>query len=284
MMMQKFAAAYDAQGDARAARDRLLELGLPEENTEILDQDMPGYSRAAKSSDEGWWDSIKEMPDEDRRIFEESIRRGGSLLVASVEAERADETLEVLESSNAVDLARRREQWSAEGWTGQDTGVSPRPAEVSGHADATKQSVPIVEERMRVGKRKVDQGHVRVRSFIVEEPVHEEVRLQEEHVDVERCPVNRPAAAGDPADLLHERTVEIQETAEEAVVAKEAVVTEEVRIRKRADERVEKIDDTVRRTEVEIDDSRPGIPRAGTDASRKSNPAEGTRRRPDRQR
>jgi uncharacterized protein (TIGR02271 family) len=222
------------------------------------------------------------MSEEDRWTFEESIRRGGYLLVAAVESARADEALEVLNDSNAVDLSRRRQQWKAEGRMERDRGVAPSLTGAPGQADATKQTIPIVEEKMRIGKREVDQGQVRVRSVIVEEPVHEAVRLREEHVDIERRPVNQPAA-GDPA-AMQERTVELQETAEEAVVAKEPVVTEEVRIGKRADERVERIDDTVRRTEVEVDDLRRGSPRVGADVSRKSRPEEGTRRTPDSRR
>jgi uncharacterized protein (TIGR02271 family) len=283
MMMRKITAVYDSKTDAQAARDRLLELGLPQEHMEILDQDAPGYS-SASAEHKGLWASIKEMfiPDDDRRAFEESIRRGGYLLVASVEAEHAEEALEALEGSNAVDLERRQEQWRAEGWTGQDTSVASPTA---GATDPSKsnpgeQTIPIVEERLRVGKREVDQGRVRVRSFVVEEPVHEEVRLRGERVDIERRPVNQPTGAtGDAAGLLRERTVELQETAEEAVVAKEAIVTEELHIRKRGEERVEQIDDTVRRTEVEVDDSRSGN-QTGADATRKKSPADVTRRTP----
>ena len=283
-MMRKITAVYDSKTDAEAARGRLLELGLLQENIEILDQDAPGYSSAsATAENKGLWASLKEMflPDDDRRAFEESIRRGGYLLVASVEAERAEEALEALEGSNAVDLRRRQEQWRAEGWTAQDTAVTSRTAGAPDLGNPGEQTtIPIVKERLRVGKREVDQGRVRVRSFVVEEPVHEEVRLRKEHVDIERRPVNQRAAAdatGDAAELLRERTVELQETAEEAVVAKEAIVTEELHIRKRAEERVEQIDDTVRRTEVEVDDSRSSN-QAGADASRKSRPAEVTRR------
>jgi stress response protein YsnF len=57
-------------------------------------------------------------------------------------------------------------------------------------------------------------------------------------------------------DAFRERTVEVTETAEEAVVDKRARVVEEVVVRKGVDERVEQIDDTVRRTEVDIDDQR----------------------------
>jgi len=73
-------------------------------------------------------------------------------------------------------------------------------------------------------------------------------------VDIERRPVDRPVAAGD--DAFRERTVEAAARREEAVVSKEARVTEEVVVRKTADERTETVRDTVRRTEVEVEDER----------------------------
>jgi uncharacterized protein (TIGR02271 family) len=84
--------------------------------------------------------------------------------------------------------------------------------------------------------------------------VQEQVTLHEERVQVERRPVDRPVAAGD--DAFRERTVEATESAEEAVVSKEARVTEEVVVRKQAEERTETVSDTVRRTEVEVEDER----------------------------
>jgi uncharacterized protein (TIGR02271 family) len=121
-------------------------------------------------------------------------------------------------------------------------------------ASADEQAIPIVEERLRVGKREVERGGVRVRSYIVEEPVREDVSLREEHVEVERRSVSDATRTGE--GLLQERTIEISERGEEAVVAKDAVVTEEVVVRKTADERVESIDETLRHTEVDIDDTR----------------------------
>ncbi|MDB6045472.1 MAG: hypothetical protein JWM63_4023 [Gammaproteobacteria bacterium] len=282
MMMRKITAVYDTETDAQAARDRLLALGLRQEHIEILDQGAPEYSGAGTTAEhKGLWASLKEMfiPDEDRRAFEESIRRGGYLLVASVAAEQADAALEALEGTNAVDLERRQEQWRTEGWTGQDTAAASRTATAPGSKDPDEQTIPIVKERLRIGKREVAQGRVRVRSFVIEEPVHEEVRLREEHVDIERRPVDQPAATGGTGDLLREHTVELQETAEEAVVAKEAIVTEELHVRKRGEERVQQVDDTVRHTEVEVDDSRSGD-RAGSDPKRKTSPADAPRRMP----
>ena len=207
------------------------------------------------------------MPDEDAVTYEESIRRGGFMVIAAVDDTRSDQAIRILEEAGAVDLERRQEEWRAAGWGGpQLASVESRAAAGAGTKTARaarqatdEEAIPIVEERLRVGKREVNRGSVRVRSFIVEEPVREEVRLREERVDIERRPVNeptRPLAAGEPGDLLQERTVELTETAEEAVVAKDAVVKEEVRVRKRADERVEQIDETVRHTEVEVEDTR----------------------------
>ena len=84
--------------------------------------------------------------------------------------------------------------------------------------------------------------------------------LREEHVSVERRPVNEKLRSGDlsGSDMLQERTIEMTETAEEAVVAKEARVREELVIKKTAEQRTEDIQETVRRTEVEVDEGKSG--------------------------
>jgi uncharacterized protein (TIGR02271 family) len=115
-------------------------------------------------------------------------------------------------------------------------------------------TIPVVEENLRIGKRDVSHGRVRVRSYIVEEPVSEDVNLHSERVDVERRPVDRPATAED--DLFRDRTIEAEEYSEEPVVSKDARVTEEVGLRKEREDHTETVSDTVRHTEVEIDDER----------------------------
>jgi uncharacterized protein (TIGR02271 family) len=131
-----------------------------------------------------------------------------------------------------------------------------------------EERIPIVEEQLRVGKRETERGRVRVRSYIVETPVNETVALREEHVHVERRPVDQPLSAGD--DAFRERTIEAVEHGEEAVVSKEARVREELVIRKDVEQRDEAISDTVRRTEVEVDDGRTDT--AGTTGTRPSSP------------
>lgn len=53
--------------------------------------------------------------------------------------------------------------------------------------------------------------------------------------------------------LLRERVIEIGEMREEAVVSKRAVVREELVVRKDVEERTERISETLRRTEVDIE-------------------------------
>jgi uncharacterized protein (TIGR02271 family) len=120
--------------------------------------------------------------------------------------------------------------------------------------DGEEEVLPITEETLRVGKRDVNHGRIRVRSYVIEEPVSENVTLRQEHVQVERRDADRTVRADDA--LFQDRTIEIEERGEEAVVSKTARVTGEVVIRKDATERTEEVRDTVRRTEVEIEDDR----------------------------
>jgi uncharacterized protein (TIGR02271 family) len=117
--------------------------------------------------------------------------------------------------------------------------------------------IPIAEEELHVGKRQVGHGRVRIQSRVVERPVQEQVTLREERVDVERRPVSSATQAGGlGGDPFQERTIEVEERGEEAVVSKEARVVEEVVVRKDVEQRTETVSDTVRRTEVDVDDER----------------------------
>jgi len=136
--------------------------------------------------------------------------------------------------------------------TGMTGGMGMHGSGTTRTTDMTgEQSIPVVEETLRVGKRDTSTGRVRVRSYVVETPIEEQVTLRQEHVDVERRAVDRPVTDADR--LFEDRTIEATETSEEAVVAKEARVTEEVVIHKDVDQRTETVRDTLRRTEVEVD-------------------------------
>ena len=111
--------------------------------------------------------------------------------------------------------------------------------------------IPLSEETLQVGKREVDRGSTRIRRFVVERPVDEQIRLRNETVSVFRRPVTGAATVG--ADAFRDHEIVVTETAEEAVVGKTAHVVEEVVVQKGVQERVETVHDTVRREEIEIE-------------------------------
>ena len=97
-------------------------------------------------------------------------------------------------------------------------------------------------------------GTVRVRSYVVERPVEEQVRLHEERINVRRTPVDRAVTDADTA-LFEERTIEARAISEEAVINKEVRVVEEIGIERQSSERTETVRDTVRETRVELEDT-----------------------------
>lgn len=126
-----------------------------------------------------------------------------------------------------------------------------------GSADVVEEErVPVVEERVAVGKRVASGGDViTVHTDVRSEQVSEDVHLRDETVEVDRHPVNERISGERAEKLLNqgERTVSVTERDEEAVVAKDAVVTDEVVVRKTADDKVERVTETVRKTDVDVD-------------------------------
>jgi len=136
--------------------------------------------------------------------------------------------------------------------TGSTTGSTYNDTDVNRNNLDTNQAIQVIEENLQVGKREVETGGVRVRSRIVERPVEEHLRLREERINIQRNPVNRPVSDAD-LNNFREGTIEMTEHAEVPVVNKEARVVEEITLGKEVTEREEVISDTVRKTEVDVD-------------------------------
>jgi uncharacterized protein (TIGR02271 family) len=232
-MSRTVTALYDKRAEAEVARARLnSELQL--DTARIIDRTAAGSLRDI------------DLSAEDRHAYEEGLKRGGCLLVAELKSgQDSDRIIRVLEDSASVDLDGRQRDWRGEGW-----------APYSDAQIVEEQRIPVVEEQLRVGKREVARGGAKVRSYVREVPVQEEVRLREEHIEVERRPAEERLSEADVAarGVLKDRVIEISQMREEAVVTKEAVVREELVVNKTIEERTERIEETVRRTEVEVDD------------------------------
>lgn len=175
--------------------------------------------------------------------YAERISHGGALLAVDLPDGIAIEPVrQTMANAGATDLnARRSQEESRE----------------------QNQAIPVIEEEMEVGKREVGKGGVRVTSRIEETPVQEDISLKEEHATISRRPVDRPA---EPEELSaqSEKSVEVEETAERPVISKSARVVEEIEVGKETSEKTETVEDTVRRTEVDIEKTpAKGSPRKG---------------------
>jgi uncharacterized protein (TIGR02271 family) len=287
-------AFFDSRQEANEAVERLGRAGIPRSSITLVEGSGAGTASPSREDEGfGFWEALKDLflPDEDRAAYAEGLRRGGYVVTVQTDSALYDTAIDILDDEGTIDLDQRAQTWRQEGWTGTSgwSGLAPSPrasaADLPGPARATgaaragaavpqsgaprttqaaggrEEVIPVTEESLKVGKREVSHGRVRVRSYVVETPVNERVNLREEHVRVERRPVDRPATAAD--NLFRERTIEAEEKAEEAVVAKEARVKEELVVKKDVGQRTETVSDKVRRTEVEVEDERGKAIRSG---------------------
>lgn len=114
--------------------------------------------------------------------------------------------------------------------------------------DAT---VELHEEELAANKRAVERGEVRIDKDVVAEQETLEVPVTEEEVEITRRPVDRDVNVAD--DAFEEGTIEVPLRGEEVDVDKRARVAEEIDIDKTAQTRTERVSDTVRREEVDLD-------------------------------
>ncbi len=165
--------------------------------------------------------------EDDARGYAKAARGGKTLVATRAPEDKVDA---------AVDIIERYESAEAEG------------------AKEQGETVQEIEEELSVGKRKVATGGVRVATKVSEQPVEETVRLREERVEAERKPASRKLSAEEAEAAFEEKTVEMVGTSEQAAVGKQARVVGEVAVGKQVEEREETVKDTVRRSEVEVEE------------------------------
>lgn len=266
-------AVFDDYAEADRAVGRLVQAGIERDRIDIAHEARAAHGTAASAQPSPGSPARHDDPSIGERIsrffgrlfgredhhdaahYAEAIRRGAS--VVSVEAANpadADRVADILDSCGAVDIDQRASLWREGGWSAPSQGA--HSATPTGHAD--EQVIPVVSEELQVGKRRRERGGVRIYAHLSEKPVAEQVRLREEHASVERRPADRPATESDFA-AFEEKTIEIRESIEEPVVAKRARVVEEVVVGKETTERVETVNDVVRKGQVDVEnvDARP---------------------------
>ena len=112
-------------------------------------------------------------------------------------------------------------------------------------------TIPLHEEELIARRRKVERGEVGINKRVVEHEESIDVPITEERVDITRRAVDRDVAPGE--EVFQEATIEVPVEGEEVVVEKRAQVTEEVEVGKIVEQHTERVTDTVRHEEVDIE-------------------------------
>jgi len=254
--MRNIVAFYQNCDTAQRVKDELISANFDRDNLKI-------YDRTGDRS--GLWESIKEAfgfaDEEDRALYDEASRRGACAIAVSFDEDdenpsaNAQRAMQIMQRFQPIDLEQQAAQWRQQGWTAERpataTTSTAKAATTSAATTGRKDVIPVVQEELQVGKRQIERGGIRIYTRVTQRPVQEQVNLREEHVSVERRPVDRPLTDADRP--FQERTIEAHETSEQAVINKQPRVVEEVTLKKDVNQRTETVRDTVRRTDVQVE-------------------------------
>ncbi len=229
---------------ARAAVEDLYGAGIPRSLVSVIG--------GASSGNSGSGLETLGVPERDLKHLQEGIADGGTIVAVSATPDYLDAVEDVFGRHQATKIDEDTPRNAMEDASlAAAAGRGPTPKEAT--EAVGERTIPVIEEELQVGKRTVDRGGVRIYRRVVEIPAEQSINLREEHVVVERNAVDRAAT---PADLEGQgnRSIELKETAEEAVISKNARVIEEVVIGKEVEEHTQHIQEKVRRTEVEVEE------------------------------
>src|SRR4051812_32598792 len=234
MNEQTIVAVYDKFTDADAAVRDLEAARVPSQAISRHEgRSETTTTTSAPVRKEGFWARLfGSEPDHDTSIYDRSIDDGSSVVVVRVPSEQVDHVSSILETHHPIDLDERSAHYRTSGsapasatspmTTPTTTAPTMATAPTSAAAPSEGGTIQLAEETLAVGKRAVSGATTRIRRFVVETPVQEQVSLRNETVTLERHPVTdgRPVGTADFTD----KVIEMTETSEEAVVSKTAHV------------------------------------------------------------
>ncbi len=248
-------AIFDTAAHAQAAVQDLLAAHVPHDaistHADTASTGTATTGSAMPTQKPGLWASIfGGEPDHDTAVYSQSVQGGSTVVTIQAPDQHVSSVVAILERHNPIDIDERASSYGLTQTARSTSATQPLGASVAQSATTGDEVVQLSEEQLVVGKRLVNRGTTRIRRFVVEVPVEEQVRLHEETVKIERRAVtgDRPVSG----TAFTDRTIEMTQTGEEAVIGKTARVREEISLRKEAADRIETVKDTVRREDVEI--------------------------------
>lgn len=257
-MQRIVTAVYPNRQQAEAAKAALKSANVNPDEVHIIDRDSEmAQGRYEESNKRYSYLRDSSIPDEELHTYHDALDRGETLVQARVRDEDTGEAVRILEGGSAVDLDEREKSYTDEhrfGTRNAYRGEAPKGETRNAKAGET---IPVVEERMHIGKRERDRGSVKVRSYVTEKPVEKDVSLRQENVEVDRHKADRKLSGAEAEKALSEggKTVQVHERSEEPVIDKEAVVKEEVEVKKTSGTKDKHVIDKIRSTEVDVEDN-----------------------------
>ena len=254
MIYEKVVAVFDTPEHAQTAVSALKSAGFSGDDISVLNKDSLDDRGAKIASESGFWHRLfgSDVDLHEAKVYGHTLSKGGSVISLRAPDNLVQKAVDILHTLNPVDVNKRAASLGIIAVGAAPSATTTVTAGVAVRSMSDKgEVVRLAEEQLNVGKRQFEAGMTRVRRFVTERPVEAQVTLHEEHASVVRRAINDPSYIRDID--WSDRTIEIAETAEEAVVSKSARVVEEVVVGKEGSDRVETVKDKVRRQQVEVE-------------------------------
>jgi uncharacterized protein (TIGR02271 family) len=224
-MLRNIVGLFKSRKDAQNAQRDLHGAGFDKDTVTVINNDSDRLDQVFTGAG---------MQNSDTIVYRDGLRRGETVVMARTDQDaHIEQAGDIFDRHQPVNIERRQRELT-------DGGVL---------------SIPVIEEELRVGKRVVERGGVRIFVHVETIPVEVPVTLRDETISVERRPVDQVIDNPDAILDQQQQSAELREIDEEPVVEKRVVVKEELVIRKDVEERTETIRDTVRRTDVDVEET-----------------------------
>jgi uncharacterized protein (TIGR02271 family) len=271
MAYEKVVAVFDTAEHAQNAVRALQGAGFSAADISVVNNDTLDDRGAKVATETGFWHRLfgSDVDLHEAKVYGHTVGKGGSVVTLRAPDNLVNKAVGLLHTHNPVDVNQRAASLGiiaaaaapaaaqaaaagARAVSGPAPSVAAKPPAAGPARTGSEDEVlRLAEETLNVGNRQVEAGMTRVRRFVTERPVETQVSLHEEHAEVARRAISDPNYIKDID--WSDRTIEVRETKEQAVVSKSARIAEEVVIQKKGSDRVETVKDTVRRQQAEVE-------------------------------
>ncbi|MDO5704549.1 MAG: hypothetical protein Q4G49_05665 [Paracoccus sp. (in: a-proteobacteria)] len=213
-----FSAMFDTRTEADRAVVALHDVGV--HDVVVHGENNAGYdaSRRNPPEDRGFFEALADFffPEDDRASYAEGLHRGGYLVTArNVPEDLFGRARDALDQLGSVDLDAREREWRDEGWDAahwrgdhlaapaarsefaESEGVDPELTQpLDRPAAAPGDRTDAISQDPRIGRRDMDLGTARVRSYVREarsevvQPARHQDSLIKGH-DTDQPPIRR---------------------------------------------------------------------------------------------